>query len=361
MALPSSTYDTATLVNPTSSLTDFTLIVDLSRMSAAWWASVDTTDGTKGRAAKDSGPTELACDWIDFDNVAETGLLRVKWSGTLATTGTQTLRIYPPQAANASVAANATYGSDNAYDSDWAGYWPLHDEFDRTANGYDLTAQGGVTAGGVAGKIGAATDFDGTDDWFERTGTVPNTGPGKTLMAWVKYDTRNYVSRILEIQDSSTSSYQQLLHVLDLHRANEYDGTTQASSTSFAILSNGVWYHQAAQFITTTSRYSWRDGVRAGEGTISCDSTGDGTADRLGIGSSSTGGGTHMDAQIQHVQAHSVSRADEWIEYEYDQTNDQATFWGTWTNVPVAGTTTSSGALALGPLAMHYRRMMGVS
>lgn len=119
MALPATTYDTATLVNPSSSLTDFALVVDLSRMSAAWWAAVDTTDGTKGRAAKDSGPTELACDWLDFDSVNETGWLRVKWSGTLASSGTQTLRVYPPQAANASVSASDTYGSNNAYNANY--------------------------------------------------------------------------------------------------------------------------------------------------------------------------------------------------------------------------------------------------
>jgi len=199
MALPSTTYDTATLVNPTSSLTDFTLIVDLSRMSAAWWAAVDTSDGTKGRAAKDLGPTELACDWIDFDDSAETGLLRVKWSGTLSDTGTQTLRIYPPVAANASVAASDTYGSDNAYDSDWAAYWPLHDEVDRTANGYDLTAQGGVTVGGATGKLGAATDFDGSDDNLKNTTAAPvPMDSACTIMAWVEPDANSPVKTIMQ-------------------------------------------------------------------------------------------------------------------------------------------------------------------
>ena len=354
MALPATTYDTATLVNPDSNLTDFTLIVDLSRMSAAWWSAVDTSDGTKGRAAKDSGPTELACDWIDFDDSAETGLLRVKWSGTLSDTGTQTLRIYPPQSGNASVAASDTYGSDNAYDSDWAAYWPLHDANDRTANGYDLTAGGGVTAGGVAGKLGAATDFDGTDDWFERTASSPNIGPGKTLFAWVNYDATNYVSRVIEIQDTSTLSYQQILPVFGLFRANEYNGTTQASASSSSTIVTGTWYFHAAKFVSATERYAFLDSTRFGPGTTNVDSTGDGTADRLGIGAASDGSGTHMNAKIQHVQAHSTARADDWIEYEYDQINDQATFWGTWTNVPVAG------GISI-PVVMHHRRMMGVS
>jgi hypothetical protein len=32
------------------------------------------------------------------------------------------------------------------------------------------TAQGGVTSGGVAGKIGNATDYDGGDDFFKLSG-----------------------------------------------------------------------------------------------------------------------------------------------------------------------------------------------
>src|SRR6056297_96504 len=93
-------YATATVTNPSSALTDFTLIIDLSTLPQDWWDAVTSSDGTKGRASKGDGTTELACDWIDFDDTAETGLLRVLWSGTLASTGTQEVRIYPPLSGN---------------------------------------------------------------------------------------------------------------------------------------------------------------------------------------------------------------------------------------------------------------------
>jgi hypothetical protein len=350
MALPSSTYDTATLVNPGSSLTDFTLIVDLSRMSAAWWAAVDTSDGTKGRAAKDSGPTELACDWIDFDDSAETGLLRVKWSGTLASSGTQTLRIYPPQAANASVTANATYGSDNAYDSDWAAYWPLHDANDRTANGYDLTAQGGVTAGGSAGKLGAATDFDGSNDRLEYTSGTPVPGYSCTYMCWFNGDA---LAGLLMLSDDTAtvgSIYRRLV-CSTFPQAQERDGSTLGEARTFAItVTTGTWYMHTGQFISDVSRYSWTNKTRSSQNTTDADSTG---RDRFSIGGAIWGGG-YFNGKIQHAQIHSESRSDDWIEYEYDQVNDQATFWGTWTNTPVAA------GISI-PVVMHHRRMMGVS
>lgn len=57
---------------------------------------------------------------------------------------------------------------------------------------------------------------------------------------------------------------------------------------------------------------------------------------------------------IDDFQMHDTARSAAWIEYEYDQTNDQATLWGTWTNTPVAG------GISI-PVVMHHRRMMGVS
>ena len=351
MALPSSTYDTATLVNPTSSLTDFTLIVDLSRMSAAWWSAVDTTDGTKGRAAKDSGPTELACDWIDFDNVAQTGLLRVKWSGTLATSGTQTLRVYPPMAANASVAANATYGSDNAYDANWAAYWPLAtDANDRTVNNIDLTAQGGVTIGAATGKLGAATEFDGSNDRLDYRVENPIDGLPAMFSAWFNQDTTT--QRGLIYTDGTALNGTPYRRLLDgtFPQAQEYDGSTSALGRTFAVTcTTGAWYMATGQFVSASERYGWTNKSK-GSNTTTVDSTG---CDRVALGGA-IWGGSYFDGIMQHAQMHTDSRADDWIEYEYDQINDQATLWGTWTNTPVAG------GISI-PVVMHHRRMMGVS
>jgi len=58
--------------------------------------------------------------------------------------------------------------------------------------------------------------------------------------------------------------------------------------------------------------------------------------DAVVIGSSGTGGNA-FDGAINHAQIHSVDRPVAWIKYEYDQVDDQATFWGTWTNVEAAG------------------------
>lgn len=352
MALPASTYDTATLTNPSSSLTDFTLIIDLSRMSAAWWSAVDTTDGTKGRAAKDSGPTELACDWIDFDSVNETGLLRVKWSGTLANTGTQVIRVYPPQSGNASVAASDTYGSDNAYDSNWAAYWPLHDANDRTSNGYNLTAQGSVTLGGVTGKLGAATDFDGTNDRLDYTsGAITSAGSAATWMAWIEPDANDSTRSIIYQRDSSGSPYERLTILATYFRSNEYDGSSSVGAINLSsTVDVNSWQFVAFERASSTDRRVWKNDNRGNSKTTDITATG---IDSTYIGGASYGG-EYIDGALNHVQMHSTNRPVDWIEYEYDQVNDQASFLGTWTNVPVVG------GISI-PVVMHHRRMIGVS
>src|SRR6056297_3267170 len=159
----------ATVTNPGSAQTDFTLIVDLADMPANWWSAVTSSDGTRGRVYKGDGSTRLAADWIDFDDTAETGLLRVLWSGTLASTGTQQLWIEPPVSGNDAVAADNTYGSDNAYDDDWEGYYPFFDLNDRTSNGRDLTAHDDAAVETGSGPYGGQLDVDGTDDYASGT------------------------------------------------------------------------------------------------------------------------------------------------------------------------------------------------
>jgi len=329
MSIPSSTYDIATISNPSAALTDFSLIVDLSNMSSAWWAAVDTTDGTKGRAAKGDGTTELACDWIDFDNGSETGLVRIKWTGTLATTGTQEVEIYPPQAANASYAATDTYGQYNAYNSNWIGYWPLQsDANDRTSTQNNGTAQGGATVGGVSGKIGNATSFDGIDDWIELSTVFASGAADFEIDLWYKgTDGDNQYFG----QGLTTSNNPRLLF---MHQSSYYKivGATAAMAVATTDDIDDSWRNLVANstniYIDSTSRVSGSDYIQAG------------TYDNAGIGTFNRNGSLYQPTQgnIQDVKAFNSSRSDAERSQEYIQVSDNATFWGTWTNVTSGST-----------------------
>jgi hypothetical protein len=325
LPLPSSNYATATLVNPTAALTDFTLMVDLSRMPTAWWAAVDTADGTRGRAAKDDG-TELACDWIDFNSVAETGWLRVKWSGTLAASGTQVLRVYPPKAANASVAAGDALGQYEVYSDGWRIYSPKGGDTNRV-DGVAMTPVGGVTVGGVAGKVGLATDFDGTDDGVDTNHAGSHGADGFTMMLWGYTRAVEWTAFINNGSDQFTLRPRGTLGgPVNFQSAG---GSGQLNSS--AVMTLGVWEHWAGSRGTAGGTL-YRDGAA---------DVSDGVAEiartiaNLQFGK--RGASSYLDGRMNEVQYHTPERPAAWIAEEYLQTDDQAAMWGVWTDNPVAG------------------------
>lgn len=326
MAAPSTTYDTATLVNPASALTDFTLMVDLSRLSAAWWAAVGSeTDGTKGRAYKSDGTTELAVDWIDFDSTADSGWARIKWSGTLATSGTQTVHIYPPVTANASAAPGGTYGAYNAYDSNWVDYWPLGDALpaaNRISGSGTLADTGGVSDS--TGQVGGAKSFDGVND--QLTGTSTSVGTTNTVLGWFRPvgNTGNtapvYANGGCEILARSSTW--------------QVYGSSFVGATS---LINDTWQHVAvSRNDTATNEYIINFNGSAVTTTTRAFADGTSTARTL---SATVGGAVVYTGHMNEVQVHSTNRAAAWIAKEYLQTSDNATMWGSWANVaaPASG------------------------
>jgi len=334
VAAPTTGYGTATITNPSAALTDFSLMIDLSTMHASWWTEQNDADGTKGRAYKSDGTTELPCDWIDFDGAGETGWLRVSYDGTLASSGTQTIRIYPPHSDNAAVAAGAAYGSDNAYN--WYGYWADGGITDRTGNGHTGSETGGISSGDTTGPLGKATTFDGTDNEIDLSTMLESSN--YTVLLWMYSDggTYNRLFSALSGMEIRSADPETNLNLRDL-------GGNYGETVAFSVT---TWTHVAAivnHAVTTAS-------IRVDDGTPSEDtdtgSEGSGN-DNWIIGGRDGSSGDGWAGKIQEVQVHNSILSDAWITEEYAQTDDNATFWGTW------GWTAAGGGIA--PIAMRYR------
>jgi len=343
MPLPTTTYDTATVLNPSSALTDFTLMVDLSRMSAAWWAAAENIDATNGRAAKDDG-TELACDWIDYTHGSPvgSGWLRVKWSGTLATSGTQVLRIYPPVTGNGTVAPGDALGSYNAYKAAQDIYLPAMDGVDRLGNVSVGTQNNSPVS--VAGKVGDGMNFDrslsqtvtwpigvsnfdvsGLDSfsfscWFRDLGVSQLFGGSytnrQTFFANNKYPDYQFV-----MQRTEHGRLRFIVYNPARVPMHDFIGTVNVVDEQ--------WHHVAFVKRATTAEI-WLDGV------LEASDTG-GTTMSAGMSNRLTIAGTDSNVQFYKGDLNEgigfkedVSGA--WIEQEYAQTNSQAAFWGTWTS-----------------------------
>jgi hypothetical protein len=292
-------------------------------------------------------------DWIDFDDTAETGWARILYSGSIASSGTQVVRIYPPVSGNASVAASGTYGSDNAYKSTLEAYYADGAQVDRTANGRDLTPAGSPTVGGATGQVGAATDYNGSSQYADTTDStliaLPQTYD-MTVLAWINPDAEESAAAAFAFEGADDLVYYPnddqggsgvRVFWRDLGGAgitlNENDGSDET----------GNWNQYG--FITRASddHETYRNAASLETAT----NTGSaGTFNAFRVGSFTTGA-QHFDGKIQEVQVWSEALSAAWLSHEYSQTNDNATFWGTWTNVPVASGGNRRRRLILGAAA----------
>jgi hypothetical protein len=325
MALPASGYATGIITAPDGDIDDYVGIVDLaivcsdsSDFSSGW----NTDSNGYGRVAMDSGPTELASDWIDLDNGSETGIVRFYVSTVLAaaTEAARTVRLYPPNTSNSQYSAGDTYGSDNAYDSDWWGYWPLGGGDDRTSNSRDMTGVGSPTIGGVAGKIGNGTDYSGSQYSF--VNEVVSSYP-VMLLTWAEPDdvTGNYVT--LCVGGSSDTLF--LWQPENDLRARIYSDFDEISNG----LSQNTFYHHTGR-ITSGEVECYQDGTGSGSPTSHSNSFPSETSTVIGAFYFSSSFLLEYDGILQECQVHTEERSDNWITQEYNQTNDNDTFWGAW-------------------------------
>lgn len=341
-------HDLATIDNPSAALTDFTLIVDLSGMSADWWTANDSSDGTKGRAFKADGTTELACDWIDFDNTGETGLLRVKWSGTFASSGTQQLWIEPPLAANDSVAANGTYGSDNAYVATDEGHYPIVGDSgspvtDRTSNGETITwSDAQITV--AADKL----DFDsgsGGHPGADLMSSLPlDSVAGFTIAGLFTVDdvtadrgvfyTRSHANEVSDVvvfwmDNASPDHWGAIVQCVGDDSGVVYSDATPSASTV---------YHLVLTYGGSNLRL-YIDGVEDTAGGFPATLTGNllTTVDGNYRWGNPDGGAKDFDGQMQHMWVKSAGVSAAWAASENAQLTDNANFYTTWTWVPAGG------------------------
>ena len=349
-------YDEQSGTAPGATLTDFTLLIDISTLSATWKSNVQS-DGADIRITKGDGTTELPFDLIDwtYNAGAPTGAIRCKWSSTMS--AAPTVRIWAGYTGGTAVAyeATETYGSDNAYASHWLAYWHDGGSTDRTANGADLTQAGSTLAGTIKGF--PATDYPGGATNYGHSSAVSLSGRSEaSLLGWVSPDVT--VASMSSFGQWGSSSSSQIA-LVTIQISNEVLCGIRSSGSAVYPSSTGTISDGSEAMIGMTHK--------TGEQRIYIDGAIDGTATMAGsLNTSATeqmtvGAQSHnttptgyFNGKISMVQAHSTSLTTDWIAEEYAQVNSQSTFWGTW-----AWTAASGGTII--PQIMHHRKLMGVS
>jgi len=332
-------YAFVVLPKPSGDLMDFTIKIDLANMPASWWSNVDTSDGTKGRATTSSG-TELAAAWISFDNIGDTGQLCVLWKGTYSSSIDQTIRIYWPRSTMSSMAADATYGSDNAFDAYWAFYFPDGASNNLTSALLPTTNFGGISPGDSTGNFGVATNFDKVDDYvrFFPNLTARNS---VTIIAWMNADSIVSWDSLVNCRDSQQSSLQftspgsiAFLWGID-DWMTPLNVPISLNTWHFVAGSVGPTFHETRVDSTVNNEAT-------SQGTLAWN-----TID-IGYDKHLPDSTRYFDGRIQEVQGHTTTRSSVWLDREYLQTNNNAADFGTWSfNAPISGTP-----------YYHRRRMM---
>lgn len=173
-------------------LTDYVATIFFDDLPADFFNQVKT-DGSDIRFTKGDGFTELEFYVHAIDTVAGTGYASVRYAGTLSSTVDTDIYIYYGNASALAYAAGATYGRNNTF-QDYAAFWDFEQNpsgsapqlTDLTGNGNDGTSQGSMTSGDeVAGKVGNAWDFDGTNDYADLGTPSFASNTSGTLGGWL--------------------------------------------------------------------------------------------------------------------------------------------------------------------------------
>lgn len=325
-------YSQATPDNAPSTLASFTHWIDLSGLPASWWAKVGPSGGDI--RATDGSNNPLAMDLINFDAVTSTGFIAVKHS---ALTTAQPVRLWVGKSGMAQPLRTATYGRDNAYDSNWIAFWPDGGGTDRTVNANDLTHTNS-TAGDSTGTIGVdATDYDeanhGASDSYATKASPGITTGVLTMVAVAKQNnltdtpgrlcglgTGTNDNRRMNFQRSGTEG-----RVV----CTEQNTSTGTATTSTSGIAATTYHHCASTFVSTTSRFAYVNGV-ATQNTTSITAPDAGTFTFVvGRAENPALATTTFQGDVCLLQLHNAVRSSDWVAYQAAMMN-QATFWNTW-------------------------------
>lgn len=331
MSIPNTAYAEATVTNPSSNLTDFTLAIDLSLLPSEWWAVVNTTDGTRGRVCKGDGVTELPGDWIDFNSSNQTGVLRTKWSGTLSSSGIQTLRIYPPNTGNTSYSPSDTYGQWNSYDSSWKCYYPNGGVGDRTSAANNGTATI-VVSGDSSTPLGNGTSYNGNSGFCDYGDVTYLDGSTECTAIMGSY------TRSLPQQSISFFRKNGIFIPYQSEFSNMSSVVWNGGSNTkwqFTGITLNVWEHYAVTYNSSTLWY-YKNGVQGSSTSIFGNFPN--VSDPLYAGGA--GSSESLNGILFNLQIHNIDRGAAWIVEEQNQVKDNATFWGTWIFVSAGSSNT---------------------
>ena len=245
----------------------------------------------------------------------------------------------------ADYATDATYGAEAV--------WPLYvlvshngGGDDSTGNGYAGTAIGGVTSGGSSGKIGSATEYDGSDDRFEITRTTDFETTDRTISAWINTTQTSSRGQFFGKSDSDKSLFEFYFRVhadgtLNCQQSRASGGSAHLIVSGTATINTGNDVFVAGVMQGGVRMDTYINGSVDGSDTNPIGTPFYG-ASNLSVGSRPNNTDL-LEGLMSELRVTDINLSANWITTEYNNQNDVASFWGTVTDVGPA----PSGTLGL--------------
>jgi hypothetical protein len=329
-------------------LTNWTLVFDQS-FSAALTQDNGPLDADGTRPSKASGEdirftsdaegsNELAFDirdWTTNNNPSSATCEVAVKIPVVSKDDPTTIYMWWGNAVATPYAAGDPFGQYNAYDNNTIACWTDGGgTSQRKSASYTSTGSGGVTQGGVTGKIGKATHYDGSDDHYALSGNpigskraytieflanspypsldvgeviyqeVPSSHSDPTIASLFNYNVGGTLSTFQAVIDDAVSGILEIV-----------DGTPSAST----------WYHWACTFDGSDDAELFRNAVSKASNTQSIGALSN--TDKSTIGAKYTGSyDEHYDGLLDELRISSIVRSDAWLKANYHNQFNSAGF-----------------------------------
>ncbi|UCE38691.1 MAG: DUF2341 domain-containing protein, partial [Thermoplasmata archaeon] len=313
----------------TSDLTNFPVLVDITDSDLASEARSDGYDIAFW--GSDGSPLDH-----EIENYTSGSGKLVAWVRipSLSSSSDTTFYMYYGNSDITSPTENPT----GVWDSNYVGVWHLNEtgtgtRYDSTSYSNDGTPSGYDGDETTTGKIDLADDFEATDadDYIDidNSSSLYITGNEITMGAWINIE--SYANSEMQVfcrgQDDNWIYGIGVMNTAKI-RYLIYSGNDNDYSDSDAVLSLGTWIYVVVRY-NGTHKTIFINGINEGEKPASNNIADRGPggdhslhiADRPGTGST-----LWFDGKVDEVRVSNIARSEDWIETEFNNQNDTASF-----------------------------------
>jgi len=296
-------------------LTDYPVYVNLNNLPAGFHSHCNQTDARDIRVTTDDGSTEIPREVVSYTAASDTGELYFK--GNIDSDTDTSFYIYYGNTEATEPATDATYGSENVWDSNYKAVYHLKGLLDSTANSADLT---NVDTTDGTGKIGLGKEHSGTGQYLTGTDIAFGGTSPITISAWCEPDSvtgnHNLVAQSTEVVLRTVGAEAQWI-------LNSFTTDDRVITTGTNITIN-TWVYLCGTYSTANGLKIFVNGTEKAQGTPSgsyANVAANFDIGRLGNNSE------FFDGVLDEVRISSIDRGADWIATEYNNQNDASTFY----------------------------------